>query len=90
VGITCGEEWASSLDKIIAGRSNVYARDLDVIWPTSPPCNNLTKKVRRIILELSNRQLRSFYTLLIKEMSCVKKKVYVLYVYCYIVIACVF
>jgi hypothetical protein len=27
MGITCGEEWASSLNKIIAGRSNVYARD---------------------------------------------------------------
>jgi hypothetical protein len=28
MGITCGEEWASSLDKTIPGRSNVYARDL--------------------------------------------------------------
>jgi hypothetical protein len=33
-----------------------------VIWPTSPPGNNLTKKVGRIILELSNRHLRSFST----------------------------
>jgi hypothetical protein len=26
MGNICGEEWASSLDKIIAGRKNVYAR----------------------------------------------------------------
>jgi hypothetical protein len=27
MGNICGKEWASSLDKIIAGRSNVYVRD---------------------------------------------------------------
>jgi hypothetical protein len=26
MGNICGEEWAGSLDKIIGGRSNVYAR----------------------------------------------------------------
>jgi hypothetical protein len=60
MGITCGKEWASSLDKIIAGRSNVYARDSDAYLAHFSPGNNLTKKVRRIILELSNRQLRPF------------------------------
>jgi hypothetical protein len=55
MGITCGEEWTSSLDKIIAGRSNMYARDSDAYLALFFPGNNLTKKVRRIISELSNR-----------------------------------
>jgi hypothetical protein len=29
MGNICGEEWASYLDKIIAGRSNMYAHDHD-------------------------------------------------------------
>jgi hypothetical protein len=57
MGITYGKEWASSLDKIIAGRSYVYARDPGAYLAPSPPPpgNNLTKKVCRIISELPNR-----------------------------------
>jgi hypothetical protein len=33
----CGEEWASSLGKIIAGRSNVMLMIQLFIWPTPPP-----------------------------------------------------
>jgi hypothetical protein len=40
-----------SLDKIVASRSNVYAHDSG----PPPPGNKLTKRVRRIILGLSNR-----------------------------------
>jgi hypothetical protein len=50
--ITCGEVRASLLDKIIAGRSNENAGSdayLALIFG-----DNLTKKVRRIILELFN------------------------------------
>jgi hypothetical protein len=55
MGNIYGEEWTSSLDKIIAGRSNVYARDSGAHLAHFSPSNNLTKKVGRIILELSNR-----------------------------------
>jgi hypothetical protein len=52
------EEWASPLNKIIAVRSKVYARDSIPRLALSYPGDNVVKNVCRTTMKLTNRWLK--------------------------------
>jgi hypothetical protein len=51
MGNTCGEEWASSLGKIIVVEALCMLDILFLIEPSPSPVHGLTKKVCRIVLK---------------------------------------